>query len=237
MTPPPCVGTITPSANRVVERALAGILRHFPGLDSCVARIPFHGAGIGQPGDGYDHAPYIAAATQLAHARADVICWNGSRGAGLGLDADRTLCAALSETAGRPATTAALAARTLLDRMGARLVGVVTPSAAGSATATAAGLGRDLAGVAALGLTDNLASAWVGAEQVRALAREAARGHPDAILLWSTNLEGWHLMAELEAELGLPVIDAAAAGVWGCLDALGVDPAPAAALGRVFATR
>jgi maleate cis-trans isomerase len=41
-------------------------------------------------------------------------------------------------------------------------------------------------------------------------------------------------MAPLEAELGIPVIDSAAAGVWGCLDILGIDPGPAAPLGRIF---
>lgn len=62
----PAIGSIAPSSNRVVERTLAVILRRFPGLDSCVARIPFHGAGLGQPKDGYDSEPYRHAAWQLA---------------------------------------------------------------------------------------------------------------------------------------------------------------------------
>lgn len=228
------IGTITPSANRVVERALAGVLRHFADLDSCVARIPFHGAGVGQPRDSYDLGSYRPAAEQLGHARVEVVCWNGSRGAGLGLTADHALCAAMAEAAGCPATTAALATATLLDRLGVTRVGVVTPSAAETAPATAAGLGRALAGVAALGLTDNLASAWVPPDQITAMARDVARHRPEAILLWSTNLEGWSLMPSLEDELGIPVIDAAAAGIWGCLDTLGINPKPAAALGRIF---
>jgi maleate isomerase len=74
--------------------------------------------------------------------------------------------------------------------------------------------------------------------RIAVLARDLARdAKPDAILLWSTNLPGWETMAPLEAELGIPVLDSAAVGVWACLDAMGIDMAPAAKLGRIFAPR
>ena len=74
--------------------------------------------------------------------------------------------------------------------------------------------------------------------QIAALARDLAKdAKPDAILLWSTNLKGWDVMAPLEAELGIPVLDSASVGVWACLDAIGIDPAPAAKLGRIFTLR
>ena len=41
-------------------------------------------------------------------------------------------------------------------------------------------------------------------------------------------------VAPLEAELGIPVLDAAAVGAWACLAAIGADLAPAARLGRLF---
>jgi maleate isomerase len=233
--PSPAIGTITPSSNRTVERTLAGILRILPGVDSCVARITYYGPGIGQPKDGYDPEAYRQAAWQLGHAKVGVVCWNGTRGAGLGLAADRALCATMAEAAGCPATTAALATMTLLDRLGAARIGFVTPGDVTHAEEAAAGLGRTLSGARSLGLTDNQASALVPPERIAALVREvAAETRPDAILLWSTNLAGWQVMAPLEAELGIPVIDSAAAGVWGCLDALGLDMAPAAGLGRIF---
>lgn len=238
MTALPAIGTITPSSNRIVERTLRGILPLFPGVDTTVARIPYHGAGIGQPKDGYDAAPYRDAAAQLGHAAVGVVCWNGTRGAALGLDADRALCATMAAAAGCPAITTALATATLLDRFGARRVGFVTPGDAVHAAQAAAGLGRDMAGAKALGLTDNLAAAAVPAARIIELSRElAAEARPDAILLWSTNLWGWQAMAPLEAELGIPVLDSAAVGVWASLVAIGVDPAPAARLGRMFALR
>jgi maleate isomerase len=234
----PAIGTITPSSNRTVERTLAAILPHFPGLDSCIARITYYGPGIGQPKDGYDAEPYRHAAWQLGHAAVGVVCWNGTRGAGLGLDADRALCATMAEAAGCKATTASLATMTLLDRFGATRLGFVTPGDAAYAEEAAAGFGRPMVGARTLGLKDNLASAAVEPARIADLARDLARdAKPDAILLWSTNLPGWETMAPLEAELGIPVLDSAAVGVWACLDAMGIDMAPAAKLGRIFAPR
>jgi maleate isomerase len=235
MTNRPAIGTIAPSSNRVVERTLAAILPRFPGIDSCVARITYYGPGIGQPKDGYDAEPYRQAAWQLGHAQVGVVCWNGTRGAGLGMPADAALCTTMAEAAGCPATTASLATASLLDRLDARRIGFVTPGAAAYAEEAAAGFGRALAGVRTLGLTDNHASSLVSPAQIAALVREvAAETRPDAILLWSTNLPGWEVMAPLEAETGIAVIDSAAAGVWGSLVALGLDPRPAGGLGRIF---
>ncbi|WP_137176755.1 aspartate/glutamate racemase family protein [Roseomonas sp. AR75] len=234
----PAIGTITPSSNRTVERTLAAILPLFPGVDSCVARITYYGPGIGQPKDGYDAEPYRHAAWQLGHAAVGVVCWNGTRGAGLGLDADHALCATMADAAGCVATTASLGTMTLLDRFEARRIGFVTPGDSAYAEEAAAGFGRVMAGARTLGLKDNLASAAVPPARIAEMTRElAAAERPDAILLWSTNLPGWEVMATLEAELGIPVIDSAAAGVWACLDALGIDMAPAAHLGRMFRPR
>ncbi|MGG5818071.1 aspartate/glutamate racemase family protein [Falsiroseomonas sp. HW251] len=231
----PAIGTITPSSNRVVERTMAAILPHFAGVDSCIARITYYGAGIGQPKDGYDPEAYRHAAWQLGHAKVGVVCWNGTRGAGIGLDADRALCATMAEAADCPATTASLATATLLDRLDAKRIAFVTPGNAAYAEEAAAGFGRTLVGTRTLGLTDNHASSLVPPDRIAALAREvAADAKPDAILLWSTNLPGWSVMATLEAETGIPVIDSAASGLWGCLVALGLDPAPAGHLGRIF---
>ncbi|GGJ12841.1 maleate cis-trans isomerase family protein [Neoroseomonas lacus] len=236
MTTCPAIGSITPSSNRVVERTLAGILRHLPGIDSCIARIPYYGDGLGQPKDGYDAEAYRHAAWTLGHAEVGAVCWNGTRGAGFGLDADRALVRLMAEAAGCPATTASLATVQLLDAMGARRIGIVTPGDAAYAAQAARGLGRDLAGLRALGLTNNHDASLVPTARIIALAREvAAEATPDAILLWSTNLFGLDAMATLEAELGIPVIDSAAAGVWGCLRAIGADMAPATPLGRIFA--
>jgi maleate isomerase len=237
MTTRLAIGSITPSSNRIVERSLARILRCVPDVDSCIARIPYFGEGVGQPKRGYDHESYRQAAWMLGHAGVGVVCWNGTRGAGFGLDADRDLAATMASAAGCPATTTALATVQLLDALGARRIGIVTPGDTAYAEQAAAGLGRELVAVRSLGLLNNDESAAVPVGRIAALAREvAAEARPEAILLWSTNLYGLEAMAPLEAELAMPVIDSAAAGVWAALRMAGAPMAGAAPLGRMFTT-
>ena len=229
------IGQIVPSSNRTVERTMQAVLRHLPDVESCIARITYYGAGLGQPKHGYDQEGYKLAAWQLGHAKVDVVSWNGTKGASVGLAEDEALCGVMADAAGCKATTASLDTARLLRALGVRRAGFVTPGDTAYAEHSAANLGVTLAGVRALGLTDNLASAAVDpariAEEVRALAQSAPC---DAILLWSTNLPGWSVVPALEAELGIPVLDSACIGIWGCLVAAGIDPAPAKALGRMF---
>lgn len=231
------IGTILPSSNRSVERATTAVLRHFPELDGCFARIPYYGPGIGQPPDAYDATPYRHAAWQLRHSAVEVVCWNGSRGAALGLAHDEALCAEMAAEAGCAATTAALATARLLGLLGARRLAFVVPGEADYAEDAAVGFGCELVAVRGFGQTDNFAAACTEPGDIAAAVREVARARPDAVLIWSTNLPGWQVVPALEEELGLPVIDSGSAGVWGCLAALGVDPTPARALGRIFGCR
>jgi maleate isomerase len=156
-----------------------------------------------------------------------------------GLKADLALCAELSEAAGGcPATSVPIAVAAILDRIGAMRVAVITPENEDYAARGVAGLARELAGVRALNVPDNFSGALIPMDRIIALARElvgpSARNRPEALLLWSTNLCGWDCMAPLEEEFGIPVLDSAAAGVWGTLLAAGIDPTPAAQLGQMF---
>ncbi|MFC7540011.1 hypothetical protein ACFQU2_11845 [Siccirubricoccus deserti] len=58
-----------------------------------------------------------------------MVCWNGTKGAGLGLPVDKALCTMMAEAAGVPATTTSLATGTLLQRLGAQRIGLVVPGA------------------------------------------------------------------------------------------------------------
>jgi maleate isomerase len=233
------IGTILPSSNRVVERTTAALLRHMPGIDHCVARIPYAPDGSGQPAGAYDTVSYASAARLLGHAGVAALCWNGTRGAALGLPTDRVLAATLAAQAHCPATTTAIFTTAWLQRRGARRIALILPGAAAEGTAHIAGFaaeGIETIAVRALGCADNLSAAAVDptaiADAARALATEAA---PDAILAWSTNLPGLDAMAPLEAALGIPVLDSAALGVAALLDLAGIDAAPLMRFGRLFA--
>lgn len=211
-------------------------MRHFPDVDTCFARVAYYGDGLGQPKDGYEPEAFRTAAWHLGHAQADVVCWNGSRGAGFGLDVDERLCSAMTEASGVRTTTTSLATAALLRRLGARRVAFIVPGGPDYAEDAARGLAVELASVRGFGLVDNLAAARVGPDDISAMVRDVARATPDAILIWGTNTPGFEVADSLERELGLPVIDSAAAGVWGCLVALQIDPSPARSWGSIFAS-
>ena len=234
----PAIGVILPSSNRVVERATHDVLSHLPGVDACFTRIAYFGDGQGQPAGRYDETPFLAAAELLAHARVGVIVWNATRGAALGFTPDEALCAAIERRAGLPAVTTALATLDVLRRFDIGRVALVTHGTPAQGAVFAARFGER--GIAAnaqldLGFEDNFAAAQADPARIAGFARQsAARGGIDALLIWSTNLPGYAFAAELERQIGLPVLDSAAIGVWAALHALKIDMRRAACRGRLF---
>jgi maleate isomerase len=227
------IGTIVPSSNRTVERTLAAIMPAFPQVDSCIARIPYWGNGLGQPSDGYEADSYRDAARLLGHAGADVVCWNGSKGAALGLATDAALAALMAEAAGCTATTTVLATATLLARLGIRRIAIIAQGSAEDAAAHGRGFLVETTATCGLNIRDNREAGAIPPQKLATLVREVAPA-ADAVLIWSTNLPGYLVAAGLEAELDVPILDSASVGVWACLTALGLDPSPAAAFGRIF---
>ncbi|RYJ01419.1 MAG: hypothetical protein EON47_10825, partial [Acetobacteraceae bacterium] len=217
------IGTIVPSSNRTVERTLAAIMPAFPQVDSCIARIPYWGNGLGQPADGYEVASYRDAARLLGHAGAEVVCWNGSKGAALGLATDEALAVLMAEAAGCPGTTTVLATASLLARLGIRRVAIIAQGSAQDAVAHGQGFAVETIATRGLGIQDNRKASAIQPEVLATMVREVAPT-ADAVLIWSTNLPGYLAAAALETELGIPILDSASVGVWACLAALGLDP-------------
>jgi len=226
-----CIGTITPSGNTVVERISLGVVRDLPEVSVHFSRTPVFGAADPSP-DAYASEGLLAAAKLLAHAAPDVLVWNGSKGAGIGFEHDRTLAAAISAETGIRATTSILGMAALLQARGVRRIGVVTPYSEVSQRKTLDCLAREgfeVASHAFAGLSDNLSYASVPAEKIAAMVREVAGAKPQAVLCLCTNFPAAVIAAPLEAELGLPIYDSTALGVWHALRLAGVDTAPAAA--------
>jgi maleate isomerase len=232
------VGTITPSGNTVVERITLGIARELPEVSMHFSRTPVFGSSDPSP-DAYASEGLLAAARLLAHAAPDMLVWNGSKGAGIGFDHDRALVESIRAETGIRATTSILGLEAVLAARGIRRLGIVTPYSAASQKKTLDCLAREGCEVVAdacAGLSDNLSYASVPLDRISAMAREVAAAKPQAIVCLCTNFPAAVLAAPLEAELGLPVYDSAALGVWHALRLAGVDTAPAAAQwGSLFA--
>ncbi len=231
------IGTITPSGNTVVERITLGIVRELPAVSAHFSRTPVFGSSDPSP-ERYASEGLLAAARLLAHAAPDVLLWNGSKGAGIGFEHDRALVASITAETGIRATTSILGLAELLAARGIQRLGIVTPYSAASQKKTLdclAAEGYDCVADACAGLSDNLSYASVPPERIAAMAREVAAAKPQAIVCLCTNFSAAVVAAPLEAELGLPVYDSTALGVWHALRLAGVDTAPAAPLwGSLF---
>ncbi len=230
------LGIITPSANVVVERVTAAVLRDFPAVSGHFSRIAVIGAADSHADD-YDWDGMLAAATLLSHAAPACICWNGSKGGTIGFDTDRDLCARITQRTGLPATTSTLAIDTALRLTGAKRIAMVTPYTTGFAVKIPPVFrraGYDIVGQAHAGLNDNLAYASLPDTEILAMSRAAAAGAVDALIIYCTNLASAHLVAGLEQELGVPVYDSVSAGLWGALRLAGQKTTPGLRWGSLF---
>lgn len=211
-----------------------GVLRDFPQVSCHFSRTPVFGSSDPYP-DSYDWDGMLGAAGLLAHADPDILTWNGSKAGGIRFSLDDELAA----RAGRPLTSSTLALRELLAARGWRRIGLVTPySAEGGAKVerTFAAEGYPCVSAVHATLADNLSYAAIPAERINAMCGEAASARPDVIIAWCTNLPAAPLVARIEAETGLSMIDSTSLAIWGALRRLGIDTTPAAAAwGSIFA--
>lgn len=172
------------------------------------------------------HSPrFTEAGLELADAGVGAIafaCTSASLLLGPGFD--RVLSERLSEATRTPATTTATAVVEALAALGAERVAVGTPyvedinrrerhflEAAGFAVPRIEGLGL---------LRDREIGA-LGEAAVRDLARRVGEAESDVVFLSCTNLPALPLVAELEAELGRPVLTSNSATIWKLLGMVG----------------
>jgi maleate isomerase len=237
------LGFLTPSSNTTLEPVTAAMLAGLPEVSAHFARFPvteiaLSAGALGQ----FDPGPILAAARLLAHAKVDVIAWNGTSASWLGFDSDAALCAAITAETGIAATTSILAMNELIARLGVRALGLVTPYLAevqARIIANYRALGLHCDAERHCGLQDNFAFAEVADSELQAMTRAVAAGRPDAIApdaiaVVCTNLRAAPLVAALEAETGVVMLDSIATVVWKALALAGVDPARVTGWGRLF---
>ncbi|WP_349236884.1 aspartate/glutamate racemase family protein [Devosia sp. 1635] len=235
------MGVLTPSSNTILEPATAALVADLPGVSAHFSRFSVTRIALGPDADGqFEHAPMLAASRLLADARVGVIAWSGTSAAWLGIDWDEGLCAAITAQTGTPACTSVGAIRALLEIGGARRIGLVSPyteTVQRKIVANYAASGISVVAETHTGLSENFAFSDVTEDVVRAMCRQVAAARPDAIVIMCTNMVGWRLMAELEAELGMPILDSTAAVVWRALALLEIDQRAIARRGWMFRQR
>jgi maleate isomerase len=223
------IGHITPSSNTVLEPLTALMSRDYDALVSHhFTRIQVTEIGLAprQTGQFSDPA-MLAAAGLLAEAAVDGIVWNGTSGGWNGVDADRRLCALISEQTGVPSSTTTLAQFELLHELGLSRCGLAVPYTGDVVARICDVFGAEgiaVAGCANASVSDNRAFAFLSEDRVRALARAADAPDAECILIYCTGLAGAQLAHELEQELGKPVFDSVAVTLWKALRMAGIEP-------------
>jgi maleate isomerase len=232
------IGMLTPSSNTALEPATYRLLQSLPGVTAHFARFPvteitLSPGALGQ----FDPAPILGAAELLSHAKADVIAWNGTSASWLGFARDERLTGTITARTGIPATTAILALNTLLQRMNARRLAIVTPYTDDVQAKIIANFEAEgLACVAErhAGLQDNFSFAELTPAEIEAMILSVAAAKPDVVAVICTNMDASLLAPALEARLGVPVLDSIACTLWGALDTLQIDKAPLQPAGALF---
>jgi maleate isomerase len=232
------IGMLTPSSNTVLEPVTTAMLRDVPDVSPHFSRfrvteIALSSQALGQ----FDHTEILRAADLLAHAKVDVIAWNGTSASWLGFDKDERLCELITETTGIAACTSVLAFREIFQRTGVRRLGLVTPyldDVQARIIANFAASGLDCSAERHLGLQDNFSFAEVREERIAEMVRAVAREGCDAAAVVCTNMRGAKVAEFLEHELDIPVYDSIAITLWKCLDVAGVTPEVIQGWGRVF---
>ena len=233
------LGMLTPSSNTVLEPVTTAMLAGLPEVTAHFSRfkvteIALSGPALAQ----FDDSEILRAAELLAHAKVDVIAWNGTSSGWLGFERDVRLCERITQATGIAASTAMLALNELLRQTGAAHIGFVTPYRDDVQARINSNYERAGFVVAAdrhLGMQDNFSFSEVGAEAMRVMARDVAAAQPDAIAIVCTNMRGAPLAAELEAARGIPVYDTVSTTVWKSLRIAGVDTSRVQGWGRLFA--
>ncbi|MEH2469989.1 maleate isomerase [Nitrobacteraceae bacterium AZCC 2161] len=232
------LGMLTPSSNTALEPITTAMLAELPEVSAHFSRfkvteIALSNTALAQ----FDNTEILRAAELLAHAKVDVIGWNGTSSGWLGFEADVRLCEQITAETGIPATTSMLALNEILEQRKVTRLGYVTPylnEVQARILENYNKLGVACQGERHLGLQDNFSFSEVPVAQLEDMTRDVAKEKPDAITVICTNLRVAPSVAKLERETGIPVYDTIATVVWKCLKLAGVDTRRVTNWGSLF---
>jgi maleate isomerase len=232
------LGMLTPSSNTALEPMTCAMLAGIEDVSVHFSRFKVTEIALSESAlRQFDHSEILRAAELLAHAKVDVIAWNGTSASWLGFDRDERLCERIAEATGIPACTTVLAYRDLFRRLKDARIGLVTPYTADVQQRIMANWrsqGLNCIAERHLSLTDNFSFAEVPETDVARLCEEVVREGCDAVAIVCTNMRGAGAAERLERKLGAGIFDSIAVTLWACLGATGVDPSIIRGWGGLF---
>jgi maleate isomerase len=209
MRPTHRVGLVIPAVNTVLEPFLAAVLG--PGTSLHTQRVPVAASPSVETVEAMDRHG-LDAVTTVAACRPDLIVYAcTASGYCNGPDHDAALVARFEAAVGVPCLSAAAAEVEALERLGVRSVCSLTPYPAELGRLAASFLERQGIEVRAscdLGVTDTFALAGVEPALIADAARRLWDGAGGALVVSCLNFRAHEVRAELETDLGCPVVTA-----------------------------
>ncbi|GAB3273694.1 maleate cis-trans isomerase family protein [Kineosporia babensis] len=229
-SPRAVLGVVLPSTNTVVEAEYNDMRP--PGVSFHTGRIYIADEDLGS--DGKMETFLEDLRTQIGSAVRDVVTCKPDRIV-MGMSAETFWGGAdgaaqfeswVNEKSGRPVSTGAAACKAALDAFGAKRIAVITPyQPVGDEQVRAffTQMGFEVTIVKGLSVDSATGIADVTPQEIREAFLAVDSPDVDALVQAGTNLAAVATAAELEAELGKPVIAINAATVWHALRAEGID--------------
>src|SRR5437660_11052528 len=117
------LGMLTPSSNTILEPVTTTMIAGLPEVTAHFSRfkvteIALSGPALAQ----FDDSEILRAAALLAHARVNVIAWNGTSSGWLGFERDVRLSERITQATGITPCTARPALNEVLEKTGAKRV-------------------------------------------------------------------------------------------------------------------
>jgi maleate isomerase len=232
------LGMLTPSSNTVLEPMTMAMLAGLPDVTAHFARFKVTEIALSEQALAqFDDSEVLRAAELLAHAKVNVIAWNGTSASWLGFERDERLCERITAATGIAACTSVLAFREIFLRNDVTRIGLVTPyrdDVQDKIMTTWGASGFLCCAERHLQLQDNFAFAEISETTIAGMVREVAQQGCDAVAVVCTNMRGAGNVEALEAELGLPIYDSIAVTLWKSLLLAGADPTAVKGWGSLF---
>jgi maleate isomerase len=209
------IGHITPSSNTWLEpltyamnRPLDGkVTHHFSRIR--VTHLALEATSEAQ----FQLEPMLAGARLLADAPIQALVWNGTSASWRGLESDHMLCDAISNQTGLPVSTSTIAFYETFEEFGWKRIGLAVPYTADITADIGTEYARQgftVTSAGYLGIRENIGIGAASPDDIRYVLREAAASKPDCIAVVCTNFNATELVEEMEAELGIPIVDSIA---------------------------
>ena len=207
------LGLLIPSSNVVLEPLAVHLQTQIPSLTIHVARlgvldIKLDAASRSQ----FELDAQVTAAKLLCDANVDCITWGGTSASWLGVAHDEAFVARIEQETGMPTTTCVLDINNRLANLDVRRLGLVTPytnDVAAQINRNYTDMGFDVVASRNDGGTLSNDFAAIKSNVIAQMVQEVATSKPDAIVIMCTNMAGADIAAQLESDLGFPILDSA----------------------------